>query len=243
MNSQISKKSLKISTHSLLIALALGWAGLPALAAEQSFLVAEKLDPQRLLPPPPTDPLELAEDLAVVKRVIAARTPQRLAAAQWDDDHEDASLYGATLGPGFDLAALPATAELLTIVKREASQAGKTAKAVFARNRPWAVDPAIVSICDPNDKPATSYPSGHGMLGYATALVLVELLPNRAQAILARAQDYGFSRVVCGSHFPSDLRASAMLSTYLVDHLLQDAEFQVKLEAARVELQAAKLTL
>ena len=203
-------------------------------------VAATELAPQRLLPPPPSDPTEAAAELAEVRRVIAQRTPDRLAAAKWDDAHEDASLYAPTLGARFDLKALPATAELMAIVQTDASLAGKGAKGFFARKRPWAVD-ATIPTCDPGDKPTTSYPSGHAMIGYSTGLVLAELMPDKAQAILARAQDYAFSRVVCGSHFPSDTRASQTLSAHLVATLMANADFRAKLEAARAELKAAQL--
>jgi len=202
-------------------------------------LAATALAPQRLLPPPPSDPAEAAAELAEVRRVIAKRTPDRLAAAKWDDEHEDASLYGPTLGPWFDLKALPATAELMAIVQGDASLTGKAAKSFFARERPWAVDPTIPN-CDPDDKPTTSYPSGHAMIGYSTGLVLAELMPDKAQTILARAQDYAFSRVVCGAHFPTDTRASQALSAHLVATLSADQNFRAKLQAARAELRAAQ---
>jgi acid phosphatase (class A) len=249
MNSPISKITLRVSARSLLVALAFGWAVAPPVSAQFGLAASASvpsapaaLDIRRLLPPPPTDPVEAAEDLAEVKRVTSGRTPERYAAAQWDDAHEDASIFVATLGPQFDLKALPATAELMEFVRVQASQAGKVAKTFFARNRPWAVDSSIPN-CDPEDvaKPATSYPSGHAMIGYSTGLVLAELMPEQAQAILTRAQEYAFSRVVCGSHYPTDVRASETLSTHVVTNLMRDSAFQVKLEAARTELRAAKL--
>ncbi|MFX6023733.1 phosphatase PAP2 family protein, partial [Acinetobacter baumannii] len=76
--------------------------------------------------------------------------------------------------------------------------------AYYHRTRPWGVDPSIPS-CEhaPEHKPTNSYPSGHGILGYATGTVLAALLPSRAAEILGRAADYGLSREVCGVHFPS----------------------------------------
>ena len=224
------------------VSVVVGSAQTPAAAADKElrYVSTEALAPEALLPPPVGDPSEAQAELADVRRVIAGRTPERLAAAKWDDEHEDASLYGPTLGPRFDLKALPATAELMSIVQDDALAAGKLAKRHFARKRPWAVDPTIPN-CDPDDKPTTSYPSGHAMIGYSTGLVLAELLPNKAEVIMTRAQDYAFSRVVCGAHYPSDTRASQALSAYLIATLQRDPEFRAKLEAARAELRAADL--
>ena len=133
------------------------------------------------------------------------------------------------------MAALPATAALVSVVQTDASILASAAKKVFNRKRPWAVDAAI-KTCDPNDKPLTSYPSGHATLGYALALTLAEAMPGRAQALLARASDYAYSREICGSHFASDTQASQVLATAMVIRLTASADFREKLDAARAEL-------
>jgi acid phosphatase (class A) len=204
------------------------------------YLTADDVAPERSLPPPPNDPALAKAELDDLHRIIATRTPERLAQAKWDDEHENAGLYGPMLGKAFDLKALPATAELMAIVEMDAEVAGKAAKAHFARKRPWAVD-ASIPTCDPDDKPTTSYPSGHAMIGYSTGLVLADLLPQKAEAILTRAQDYAFSREVCGSHFATDTQASQALASTMVATLKRDPGFRAKLEASRAELHAAGL--
>jgi acid phosphatase (class A) len=203
------------------------------------YLNPADIDPSRLLPPPAADGSEAAKtELADLHRIIAARTPERLAQAKWDDDHEDPSMYYALFGPGFDLKALPATAELLAIVQNDASVAATAAKDRFKRKRPWAVD-ASIPTCDPDDKPLTSYPSGHATLGYSLGMTLAVLVPEKAQTFMARASEYAHSRAVCGSHYPSDTQASQALSAAFVTALLKNPEFQAKLTAARAELRAA----
>lgn len=206
------------------------------------YLTAADIDPKRLLPAPPTDGSAMAlADLAELHRIIAARTPQRLAQAQWDDDHEDASAFNATVGAGFDVSKLAITAELLEVVNIDASLAGAAAKTLFNRKRPWAVDTTIPT-CDPNDAPLTSYPSGHSTRGYAIAMTYALLIPEKAQAFMSRGADYAYSRQVCGSHYPSDTAASQALAASLVATLIKNPEFQAKLEAARSELRAAHVT-
>jgi acid phosphatase (class A) len=203
-------------------------------------LLPADIDANRLLPPPPVDGSEANRaELAELHRIIATATPQRMAQAKWDDDHEDPSMFAATVGAGFDLSKLPATAEVLAIVQNDASMASSAAKKTFQRKRPWAVD-ATVKTCDPDDKPLTSYPSGHSTLGYSLGMTLAVLIPEKSQAFMARASDYAFSRVVCGAHYPSDTQASQALAASLVTALLKDPEFQAKMQAAHVELQAAR---
>ncbi|MCI3182199.1 acid phosphatase [Caulobacter sp. CCUG 60055] len=206
------------------------------------FLTAEDVDARRLLPPPPADDAAAGKaDLEAVRQTIAARSPERLAQAKWDDDHEDPSAFFATAGEGFDLKTLPATAEVMKIVQVDAAAAATAAKKVFARKRPWAVDPAIPT-CDPDDKPLTSYPSGHAAQGYAFAMTYAVLMPEKAQAFMVRAKDYALSRVVCGAHFPTDIQASHALSAAVVASLLKNPGFQAKVAAAKAELRTAKFT-
>ena len=205
------------------------------------LLALTDIDPNRLLPPPVADGSETNRaELAEIHRIIDTASPDRMAQAKWDDEHEDPSAFAATVGAGFDLAKLPATAEVLAIVQNDASIAASAAKKTFQRKRPWALD-ATIKTCDPDDKPLTSYPSGHSTLGYSLGMTLAVLIPEKSQAFMTRAADYAHSRVVCGSHYPSDTQASQALAASFVTALLKTPDFQAKLEAAHAELQAAKL--
>jgi len=205
-------------------------------------LTPDQVDAHRFIAPPAAEGSEQHQrDRDAVRRAIAAATPERLAQAKWDDDHEDPSAYYATIGDGFDLKTLPATAALFAVVMNDQSFAASKAKKSFPRLRPWASD-ATIKTCDPDDKPLTSYPSGHATMGFATAVVLATLMPEKASAIQVRAADYAFSRQVCGSHYPSDSEASHVLGTALALELLASPVLQSKIAASRAELRAAHFT-
>lgn len=207
-------------------------------------LTADQVDPGKLLPPPVKDGSDQQKsELAEVQRLYKARTPARRAQAEWDDKHETVELFFATLGPGFDLKKLPATAKVMATVDNEQSVAANIAKRYFLRNRPWAIDPSLVA-CDykPNAAPLTSYPSGHATLSYSEGYVLAALMPEKAQPILDRAQEYAYSRVVCAAHYPSDIEASHVLGAELAMMMLKDPGFAADFAAARAELKAAGLT-
>jgi len=233
----------------LLISAAIIAAPLPAIAQTApakpekvlQLLVPADVDPARLLPPPPAEGSAAEKaDLAEIRRIIAEASPERRAQAKWDDDHEDPSMFVPTLGERFDMAKLPATTAVLAIVQNDASIAAGGAKKLFLRKRPWAVDASIKS-CDPDDKPLTSYPSGHSTLGYSLAMTLAVLIPEKAQVLMTRGQDYAYSRVVCGSHYVTDTRASQALAAAFVATLLKEPTFQAKLSAAHAELKGAGL--
>jgi acid phosphatase (class A) len=72
-----------------------------------------------------------------------------------------------------------------------------------------------------------------------TAVFLAAILPERKAEIWDRAQDYAESRVILGMHYPSDLEMGYRSGTALAAALLEDAEFQADLAAARTEARAA----
>src|SRR5690606_38014770 len=80
-----------------------------------------------------------------------------------------------------------------------------------------------------------SYPSGHSAVGWLYALVLAEVDPEHAAAIIARGRAYGESRVVCGVHFVSDVDAGRLASSAVFAALAGNAEFQADIASAREE--------
>jgi acid phosphatase (class A) len=207
-------------------------------------LTPDQVDPSRLLPPPAKDGSDLQQaDLHEVQRVYKSRTPERRAQAEWDDKHESVELFFATLGPQFDLKKLPVTAALMETVDHEQSVVANIAKRYFLRNRPWAIDPSLVA-CDykPGAAPQTSYPSGHATLSYSEGFILAALMPEKAQAILGRSNEYAYSRVVCGAHYASDIEASHVLGTELAMLMLENPKFAAQFNAAQAELRGAGLT-
>jgi acid phosphatase (class A) len=215
------------------------------------FLTPDQIDPSRLIAPPPKDGSDQQQrEMVEVKRLIKSRTPERYKQAVWDAQHEDASPFFAVIGPGFDLERLPATAQLLKGVVNDQSIAASRAKDYFKREFPVTAEmPASYRewTCDQNDRkpesrPLRSYPSGHSTLAYSVGLVFASLIPEKSQAILARAADYAYSREVCGDHYHSDVDASRVLGTAIGVMILESESAKPQIEAARRELQAAHLT-
>jgi len=214
------------------------------MAKTLQVLTPAQVDPASLLPAPAADGTERQKaELAEIERIYHTRTPERLAQAQWDNDHETSALFAATLGDGFDLTRLPATARLLAVVESEQAVASTIAKRYFKRDRPWGADPTL-KPCDykPGANPLTSYPSGHATLGYSVGYVLAHLIPEKAVAIQSRADDYAYSREVCADHYASDTEASHVLGVAVAIQLMADPKVAALVDASRAELRAAHLT-
>jgi acid phosphatase (class A) len=195
-----------------------------------------QVDATVFVPPPPQadGALELAERAIVRGPWSEARRAQALE----DNAIDPFAAFDAVLGPQFNGATLPATTAVLAHAGRAAGYAGDPAKFVYRRQRPFLHDSAITP-CIANDerlRASFSYPSGHGALGFAWALVLAELIPSRADAIIERGRDFGWSRVVCGVHYPSDIDAGRVVAAAAIARLHADPAFQSEMAAARAEL-------
>jgi acid phosphatase (class A) len=213
-------------------------------AVKLNYLPADFLaHPDTLVPKPPVpDSAEGQRDLAAMKALQAAATPERIARAVADDKTETVWAFADVL-PGFTEAKLPATAKLFEAARIDQEEEADRFKTFFARQRPFDID-RTVKVCVPTAfgaKPR-SYPSGHATLGYSLGIVLANLIPEKAEAILTRAKAYGESRVICGVHFPSDLTASQGLGTAIALEFMDSPAFKKDFAAAKAELITAGLT-
>lgn len=170
-------------------------------------------------------------------RLQETRTPDQIRHAQEDDREESIFAFAGVIGTQFSRAVLPLTAVLSDHVRINERIIVNPAKKFFRRPRPYHLDPTIHPVCrTTKNRQDFSYPSGHGTTGYLEALVLVQLVPEKRDAILSRADDYAHNREVCGVHYPSDEVASRTVAYAMVSIMMKNPQFQAELMAARVEL-------
>ena len=226
-----------------LLALGTAFAASGAQAADYIFLTPAEVDAAiHALPAPPADGSSQAvAELAELKQIEATRTSPDLIQATDDDKTKNVTIFAVAIGPAFDPKALPATAKLFADIRADEKTAADQAKDVFKRNRPWIVDPTALS-CFQEDGPQTSYPSGHSTMGYAMATVLVGLVPEKADAITARADQYAHNRMVCEMHFRTDIEAGHAFGSALAKDMAQSSVFKAEYDAAAAELRAAHVT-
>ena len=208
-----------------------------------SLLAPDALRPEWLLPPPPADDSALGKaELAEIRQIAGQASPQLKAAAEKDGDTENVTFYADTI-PDFDVAKLPATRKLFDEVANEDALQTKVFKTYFARKRPYQVD-ATIPTChsESGSKKPASYPSGHTTLGFSDGVILAQLFPDKAQAILARAKLYAEHRMVCGVHYRSDTVGGQALGTAIALKLMEVASFRADYAAAKAELVQAGLT-
>jgi acid phosphatase (class A) len=213
-------------------------AALGAVAAPALAQTAPLIDGPTLAGPPPGagSPREASDRLSMRPHVDEARLAQAVADLEFDPF----AMFQPVLGESFTRERFPRTAAVLSATIAGVNPAVNAAKERYNRARPYAEDRSLLR-CDAPENPGLggSYPTGHGAGGWALALVLAELAPSRADAILQRGRDFGESRIICGYHFPSDVEASRLVAAGAVARLHADSAFRRQLDAARRELAQA----
>jgi acid phosphatase (class A) len=208
--------------------------GLAVTPASAGLLDAGSYDASKFLPPPPGEAVTQAE-LAELRGIAAASSAELKAFAARDAKDETPDIFNGVLG--FDIATTPQTRKLLQLVAEEEEGDSKNAKAFFHRVRPYVMDTTLPT-CEPKKpgKPANSYPSGHATLAFSMGVVLAQVLPAKAQPILARSKEYAENRLVCGVHYRSDIVAGQQFGTVLALRLMENAAFKSQMDLAMAEL-------
>jgi acid phosphatase (class A) len=202
------------------------------------FVDPAVLDLALLLPPPPARDSEITKnELSVLHAIQQLRTSQQVVRAQADDQEQDIFLFKTIFGQTFNATNLPLTAALSNHIYNDEDAASKPLKSGFSRPRPFQVDDTLHPVCTLSQKP-NSYPSGHTLGGYLFALTLVQMVPEKKEEILQRADEYAHNRMVCGVHYASDLEASQKIAYATFGYMLADPGFQKELAAARRETRA-----
>ena len=193
-----------------------------------------------IAPPPALDSKRMSKDLAEIFAIHRSATPQEIEAANWDNKHEDLFAIAKVLGAKFTRESMPATAQLWADMDNDQGIVVSAAKKFFQHPRPYDLDSSIKSICGATPGgPKNSYPSGHGTIGYLSALVLTMMVPEKGEAIRARADQYAHNRVVCGDHYASDLEGSKQAAELIMGNMIGNPKFQQEFAAAKAEVRQA----
>lgn len=190
---------------------------------------------QVLAPPPEPGSPRAIDDRDTFLQTRAEKGSDRWTLATRDVTDDRFTAFGCAMGMKLDARSAPALGRLFDRMS-DSGVVGR-AKSGFAVRRPYLDHPG--EICEPKTEHLAGngdYPSGHTSSGWSTALVLAELLPDRATEILRRGRIYGESRFICGSHSRSAVEAGFMSGASLVAAWHATKDFRTDMDAARAEL-------
>ena len=147
------------------------------------------------------------------------------------------SIFSKVFGITLSSSKTPEIYKLMDNVRRDADQAATSIKKKYMRTRPYVKfeEPTLVPSAEESLRTNGSYPSGHTTQGWALAMVLVEINPAHQEEILARAYEYGQSRVIAGFHWQSDVDGGRCIAAAAIARLHADAAFAAQLKKAKEE--------
>ena len=148
------------------------------------------------------------------------------------------ALFSEAFGYPLSIEATPEIATLLLRAKETfGDYATRSAKLTHARMRPFVYFNEPTST--PDDEPFLrgngSYPSGHTAIYTGISLILSEINPERQNKILKRGQEGGFSRMIVGAHWYSDVEAGKIIAGSAYARLNADPEYLEQLRLAKEE--------
>jgi acid phosphatase (class A) len=189
------------------------------------------------------------EPRGVADREVYKITRALKGTSRWQMAVDDVSTDTASMMRGFACAArinmtpanAPKTAALLERASRDALSAANGVRTFYKKRRPFLADPGETCEAQTDSLSLSyDYPAPAATRGWTWALILSELVDDRAAAILARGRAFGESGVVCGVHTMSAVEAGRMAAdaTMAVTHT--EPPYQDAVVAARRELDALR---
>ena len=250
------EKTLRV----LLAAAALGIAAATSASADEAKPVpevrpgvlagylkpAELPNSLTLIPPPPALGSAAAIlDQEVASRALTLQGADRFKLAALDADLSfpaAAGTFACALGVAVTAEDTPTLYRLLRRVLADAGGATRAAKNKYMHARPFMLDgqPTCLPSADQDLRNNGSYPSGHTSIGWAWAVALAEIAPDRAEAILERGRAFGESRLVCNVHWASDVIEGRVVGSATAARLHANEDFLDDLKEARREIEAAR---
>ncbi len=221
-----------------LLVAALLAVGLPPARAEEPLYVRPgQVDLIKVLAPAPAPgSATTAEDYRILLAYQAARTPQQIEQAR-ADVARNIGRFSDVVGTDLSKSAAPIANAVIDRAWTEAYELVTAAKQYWHRERPYLANPEI-HLALPAENTA-SYPSGHATYGMVIAILLADIVPEKATAIFERGRQFGIQRLIGGVHYPSDVEAGRITGSVLGAELLRSPALQADLARAAVEVRTA----
>ena len=214
---------------------------------EPYFSATEMPDMLNWYPAPPKEGSE--EYIRDIKRYYWGKSqrlnPERAAIAVRDAHYGLATIireFSVPFGLEISWQNTPEIFKLLRDALATTDSICKLPKSKYMRPRPFVVfnEKTLTPKDEASLRMNGSYPSGHTILGWSAALLLMEINPEAADTLLARGLMYGESRIIVGAHWQSDVDAGCQAASVAYAKLHTSDRFLRQMAAAKKEFAKLK---
>ena len=203
-----------------------------------------------LIKPPANSSDRTRAELDYLLSLQAGRTKEQVARAEYianigswfnilnpaDPDYEENQkqlFYIAdTVGHWFNYRNFPAITHLLLNCIQDIRVTEFRLKFHFRRPRPYHLEPALQPLARIK---SPSFASGHSLWAFTEAFIFSEIIPDKRNLFLAKAEEVRWSRELMGIHYPSDNEASRVIGWYLLKFWYNNAQFREDMKKAKDE--------
>jgi acid phosphatase (class A) len=216
---------------------ALLWPAEGAWAKDGYYVTPSEVDLDDILPPPPLpNSAAQAADMKAVMDAQKTRSSQDVEQAM-ADFKKSIFRFKDVLGPNFKPANLPYTNAFFRRILADDEEIVSEAKDYFARPRPFITNGNVNPIML---RPGGGgYPSGHSTFAYVAAVIVSMMVPEKRDAIFARADQFEQMRVVSGEHYPTDVAAGRIAGAAIANAMLHSPKFMADFAISKAEVRKA----
>ena len=142
-----------------------------------------------------------------------------------------------SVGDWYNYQNFPATTRLLLNCIQDIRVTEFRLKGHFKRARPYHLEPKLQPLARIK---SPSFASGHTLWAFTEAYVFSEIIPEKRDEFLKRANEVRWSRELMGIHYPSDNEASRIVGWYLLKYWYNNPQFVADMEKAKNEWRTNK---
>jgi acid phosphatase (class A) len=150
----------------------------------------------------------------------------------YNENRKQLFYIAENVGDWYNYQNFPATTQLLLNCIQDIRVTEFRLKWVFKRPRPYHLEPKLQPLARIK---SPSFASGHTLWSFTEAYIFSEIIPEKRDEFLKRADEVRWSRELLGIHYPSDNEASRIIGWYLIKFWYNNPQFKKDLEKAKDE--------
>ena len=150
----------------------------------------------------------------------------------YNENRQQLFYIAEAVGTWFNPDNFPATTSLLLNCIQDIRVTEFRLKRNFKRPRPYHLDKNLKPLTRIN---SPSFASGHTLWAFTEAFLFAEIIPEKRDSFIAKAEEVRWSREIMGIHYPSDNEASRVIAWNLVNYWFKNPQFLADFEKAKIE--------